>query len=499
MKRRGSTWIRLAAALSLALAAFSAGGLSAESALASASISSPSIAGPIPGTPYLQLGPTFDLSQVGYEQSEFFLSGTATSYLPTSPLTSDGKWSVTRNTNEPYTTRAVVYRPIDPRKFNGTVVVEWLNVSSGFDIPPEWTMMHNELVREGSVWIGVSAQRAGVQAAISNDPARYSGVLSYPDSDSFSYDIFSQAGRAVRDDPVLLGGLRPRHVIAAGESQSAIRLVSYIDAVQPLAHVYNGFLVHSEFGTGAPLSQSPESNVIPPTPTHLRDDLNAPVFLVETETDIDRAALLDRQPDTRRFRLWEIAGSAHFDNYGIAIGPGDTGNGQGAALNLADMLSPVPAPNDCTLPFINAGGTHWNLNAAIYWLSKWVAGGIQPPRAPLIETSTAPGVSPVGFVRDASGNVIGGVRNPQVDSPVAALGGVNSSAISPPTPPSAACALLGFTVPFSADKLAAMYPTHGQFVRSWDRATQNDVRAGFLLQPDAVELKASAATAPVGK
>jgi len=88
------------------------------------------------------------------------------------------------------------------------------------------------------------------------------------------------------------------------------------------------------------------------------------VFLVETETDINRATLFDRQPDTRLFGLWEIAGSAHFDNYGIAIGPGDTGNGQGAVLNLADTLNPVPAPNDCTLPFINSGGTHWNLNAA---------------------------------------------------------------------------------------------------------------------------------------
>ena len=39
---------------------------------------------------------TFDLGSVGYRQDEFFLSGTATSYLSTSPLTSDGKWSVTR-------------------------------------------------------------------------------------------------------------------------------------------------------------------------------------------------------------------------------------------------------------------------------------------------------------------------------------------------------------------------------------------------------------------
>ena len=41
----------------------------------------PTVTGPVPGTPVLS-GTSFNLSQVGYEQSEFFLSGTADAYAP---------------------------------------------------------------------------------------------------------------------------------------------------------------------------------------------------------------------------------------------------------------------------------------------------------------------------------------------------------------------------------------------------------------------------------
>jgi hypothetical protein len=41
----------------------------------------------------------------------------------------------------------VVYRPIDPKKFNGTVIVEWDNVSAGLDSAPIWLAALDELIR----------------------------------------------------------------------------------------------------------------------------------------------------------------------------------------------------------------------------------------------------------------------------------------------------------------------------------------------------------------
>src|SRR3954465_10614378 len=63
------------------------------------SAASPTVSGPISGglnviSPANLNG--FDLGQVGYQQSEYLLQGTATAYTaPAGSLTSDGKWTVT--------------------------------------------------------------------------------------------------------------------------------------------------------------------------------------------------------------------------------------------------------------------------------------------------------------------------------------------------------------------------------------------------------------------
>ena len=153
---------------------------------------SPVVTGPVAGGKgVISLPGTtqFDLGSVGYTQSEFFLSGTASSYAPAAPLGPDGKWHVAPATTAPYATRIVVYRPADPARFNGTVVVEWLNVSAGLDAAPDWLFSHDELIRDGFAWVGVSAQATGVAAAKAADPVRYA-PLSHP-GDSYSYDIFS--------------------------------------------------------------------------------------------------------------------------------------------------------------------------------------------------------------------------------------------------------------------------------------------------------------------
>ena len=62
-----------------------------------------------------------------------------------------------------YRTRAVVRQPLDPRRWNGSAVVEWNNVSGGLDVAPDWDYVHRHLIREGFAWVGVSAQQAGIE------------------------------------------------------------------------------------------------------------------------------------------------------------------------------------------------------------------------------------------------------------------------------------------------------------------------------------------------
>src|SRR6266404_5027931 len=191
------------------LAALMCAGAMALATGTSAQVPSPSIEGPItnPGTPFVA-ATTFDLAQVGYEEAEYFISGTARAYVNSAPLGTDGRWCGTTGETAAYKTRILVYRPTNPKKFRGTVVVEWLNVSGGVDAAPDWVQGHVELLRDGVAWVGVSAQIVGVEGGPTLvglmsqplkvvNPARY-GSLHHP-GDSFSYGELRQrhsSGRA---------------------------------------------------------------------------------------------------------------------------------------------------------------------------------------------------------------------------------------------------------------------------------------------------------------
>ena len=164
-----------------------------------------------------------DLKADGYAEHEFEATGTASAYKAVGALGKDGRWKFAPGTKAPYRTRVLVRAPADPAKFSGTVIVEWLNVSAGVDADPEWVMAHEEIVRAGDAWVGVSAQSIGVEGGPTVvkvtgvpgaedqgkglkviDPARY-GDLQHP-GDAYAYDIYTQVARAVRAGGAL-GGL----------------------------------------------------------------------------------------------------------------------------------------------------------------------------------------------------------------------------------------------------------------------------------------------------
>src|SRR5690606_23017069 len=75
----------------------------------------------------------------GYVESEFFVAGEANTYREVGEWGIDGRWEKeVAEAGAPYRTRVIVNRPADPRRFNGTVWVEWLNVSTGADIAPSF-------------------------------------------------------------------------------------------------------------------------------------------------------------------------------------------------------------------------------------------------------------------------------------------------------------------------------------------------------------------------
>src|SRR5438132_4643155 len=277
---------------------------------------------------------TFDLAASGYVEEEWRLDGEAQMYEHRAGTgrSFDGRWSAEPAGTVAFATRLLVRRPHDVDHFNGTVVLLWNNVSLGFDLLAGESP---EIYDGGFAFVGVSAQRNGVHGYSGGaspgltlwDPQRY-GALDVPD-DGAAYDIFSQAAAAVaRDRPRgssdPLAGLPVQRVIALGASQSANWLATYLNAVQPLTRAIDGFILDIYFGNGSPLAPLPATASrlatpkeipaavakMPPGSHLLRDDLDVPVFVLNSETEATGYHPV-RQLDSDRFRCWEVAGHAH--------------------------------------------------------------------------------------------------------------------------------------------------------------------------------------------
>jgi hypothetical protein len=421
------------------------------------------------------------LAARGYVEHLYYLDGVATAYAPApgSTWNNDGKWAAVKTTNARYKTRLDVRRPTDPAKFNGTVLVEWLNVSSGADIDPTYGAAVDLLLRDGYAFVGVSAQKVGVDAAKASDPARW-GSLVHP-GDDYSYDMFTQAGRAIAS-PLgvdLLGGLQPRRLIAAGESQSAFRFVTYINAVNPLEHAFDAYFLYSRGSTAAAIA----SGVAMPSRPLIRTDQPEPIIDLQTEGDIDvlRSHLV-RQPDTSTFRLWEVAGGAHADEH-----------------TLSRSYPPAPtAPNTTCLYRFNSATTFAVVSAAVRSLDRWVRDGVVPRQAPRITLGPDENADdPV--VRDQFGNALGGIRLPELEAPTATIVGLANPAL-PTSPPlfQAFCRLFGRTVEFSDAQIAQLWPTHEAYVNAFSAAADKLVQLGFFLRTDANAIKAHAAASSIG-
>jgi hypothetical protein len=402
----------------------------------------------------------FSLEEIGYRDDEFFVSGRA-------------RRLGAPNETAPYTTRIIVTRPKRSADFNGTVVLEWVNVTAQFENPVDILEAHEMLFREGYAFVHVSAQQAGLCCTPLTpkvwDPVRYAD-LSHP-GDDYAEDIFSQVALAMRvrrgADP--LGGLRARRVLAVGQSQSAIRLATYVRSVQPRDRVIDGFLIH---GGGSKVFQTPP--LVPVV--HLLSDLEASPEMPNTK---------------RNYRLWEIAGAAHSDfwiGYHQEFGQGprallhaprrpasDERALHETAGNYGEEVHPLQGV--C----IAAGSLfpmRYAVSAAIHALDRWAGGGEAPRSGPRFRFEAG------ALARDANGNALGGIRLPPIAVPVA-------------TYASTTCGLGGITIPFTPVQLRMLYPTHESYVARMRKATEASVRAGFLLPEDARDLMARASRAPI--
>jgi hypothetical protein len=445
-----------------------------------------SITGPIPsaakpGDPshdYTFYATPFNLRAAGYEEQEFFVSGTATRY-PSNPTADQQQQNATPIGSTPYTTRIVVRRPINPARSAGVAVVDWQNVTAGHDIDTEWGTSGDYFVQHGWTWIGASVQFVGVNGALSGatagaglkewSPTRY-GSLDLTDGgtltdDSQSFDVYTQIGALAkgRSSKNPLSDLRLRDVYAGGASQSGRFLGIYYNTVQPLAHVYDGFLFA--------LSDS----ALPPRP-----GVGTKAMRVFTENDIVRGSGVASQtvPDSPTLRTWEIAGASHVPAYSTVDDPTDFR----ATLGGIQTREFGPqAPFDCTNPGPSTVRSWAVFHAAYDALDKWVRDRVPPRTAqPLAVVNPTP---PATLVRDANGLAEGGIRLPDVEVPTSLNNGVNSAA-SLTNPLSAFCILYGTHAAFTQSQLTDLYYSNGDYRTQVDDVVRRLEHQHFLLPAD---------------
>lgn len=404
------------------------------------------------GTPFSAV----DVAELGYVTNEFFIEGVASTYeLVEGTHSADGRWTAKRSdTTAPFKTRMLVVRPRESEQFNGTVIVFWLNVTAGFELGSA----AGEALR-GYAWVGVSAQKVGIdgfpqdpQGLKTWDPTRY-GSLVHP-GDAYSYSIFTHVAQSLspdRDKSSLdpMGGLKVERLIAVGASQSAMRLRTYINGVHHVENVFDGYIPFIDFGRVFPFAQEMSGERRGSTRASIRDDLDVPTIVVNSETEVPSYYGV-REEDTDRFRYWEVAGTSHVS---------------------------VPRPED------TASGANWLAytpvyNAAIRHLHLWIKDGVAPPKMPRIEVNPDAQIPEV--VRDADGNAVGGIRLPDLEVPSAAHSGFGT-----PQEGTRFGFLYGRADDFDQQKLSTLYADSAAYLAAWNTALTRSVEQGMVLAEDA--------------
>lgn len=389
----------------------------------------PTVTGPVttPGmmypNPTVSIVPTaVKVEDFPYVTEEFFMSGTAA--------------------GSPYTTRIIIRRPMDPKKFSGTVIGEAMH-AGGRSLIFEWSRV--SILARHHVFAEVVHSPAQIQMLKTFNAERY-GKLSITMGQS--NEIIAQFGRLMKD-PGLNGGVRllkgynVRRATLMGTSASSATVRNYLGVHADFrlpdgAPIFDGFLLTSTLGN---------------TPLPIVD---VPVIQMPTQTEVATYAAQGngyRRPDSdapgNRFRLYEVAGMPHNnsrDNPGFLNDP-------------------------CTLPVTDfpAGAfTALGLNYLVEWIEK----GRTPPHAPPIEVANN------AIVVDEYGNAKGGVRNVFVDVPVA-TNGVLAKGKNPAQ--DRLCQLGGTKVPLPEPTLTKLYKNSDGYQKRVNARLSELVKGGWYL------------------
>ena len=366
-----------------------------------------------------------------------------------------------------YKTAVFVRRPADASRASGVVAVDPLHSSGIWGMQ---TLLQPYLVTHGDVHVGVAASHDVVERLVKGaNPTRYAS-LDVPDTTEAPNEILAGVGALLHQHPgSLLPGVRVKSAILGGWSQTAVVTRTFISSPQGKGTV-DGRRVFDGFFPGQAAVGSSGGSQVGRVP-----DIGVPVLELQGERELlvttsVYGSLGYRRPDSKRYRLYEVAAMSHINNE-----PDNPVSGFAGSL-------------DCDWP---PGATPSAFRQTDIWamafdnLVRWISKGVTPPRGARIELE-ADGRT---VKRDANGNARGGVRSVFVDVPTASI---MPTSLAPGGVVRNPCAYAGYQLDFSPKKLQQLYRTHARYVQQVTADTDKLVRKRLLLPESARELVAAA-------
>jgi hypothetical protein len=452
------------------------------------------------------------LDERGYVELEYLVRGRASVY----DRSGRGPHALAQGS---YTTRILVRRPKNGRRFSGTVIVEPMNPSDDADLPIMWAESYEQFIADGDVWVGITIKPNTIAALKAFDSVRYASVtmpnprsapacaaseinaFSRPttpaDESGLAWDILSQIGMLLKSPASAARILsRPaQRLYMTGQSQTAgyARLYASLFGERVAGPdgkpLYDGYLYSGSPPWQVPINQCQE-DLSPGDPGLITAPSGVPVLEIFTQGDMG-TNIASRRPDSDspgdRFRRWEIAGAGHVDPWEAL-----------SFANDADMARAHGRANDNADEVCSPRGTiptdfpvRYTFDAAWRALDAWVQHGVPPQHAPPLQlVANADGLPPDRmFVVDSHGNALGGVRSPYVDVPTARWIGAKSGPF--------VCLFHGYKIPMSHEQLQHVYGDHAAYLGKVRASVSGLVSGKWLTSVDGAAIVREAEHAAV--
>jgi hypothetical protein len=388
------------------------------------------------------------------------------------------------------------------KKFSGRIVVEMLNPSNLMDLNLAWAIQHDELIRSGDAWVGITAKPVAVVTLKTFDPQRYASLSwanplplddpgncaavaadsSRDTENGLVWDIYTEVAQWLRSrdqtNPFLYGAAAGaphpvKRLYGWGYSQTGGFLFTYINAIQPLVLArtgklpFDGYIVAMLTGP-SPISQCAD-RIPAGDPRRAIRNAGVPVIHVMSQSDYLGWAPLRREDSDApgdRYRHYDLAGAGHA-----------TPDELWYAASLTDIVKGgrTPPAVNCDQGPRSRFPSWVGFNAIYHNLKDWVEKGVPPPPSQNIQVQNGKGVL------DAHGNVKGGVRSPLLDVPTSTWIG-NSTGQS-------FCRIAGHEIPFTRDQLKELYKGQGAYESAYKKSVDKLVKARFITKEDGKTLK----------